>query len=365
MKVGLFVMAGLVVVSVAIFMIGDARRLWDPKIPFHAAFGDVAGLKPGAPVRMGGVDIGNVTKVAHSADPKDRGIYVVLSIVKSETVRIYPDTIAKVVNKGLLGDKMIELTISEGKEGAPMTGGGTLKTEEPPDLSVYLAKAEAIIDKTEATISNIEVATRALGDPKFGAGINAIVEDIHSILDTVAHQDSFIHRLLYDPKEADSVDRTLTQVEEASGQLNGLLSDLHDATSRIRQGPGIAHAVFYDGELSSQAAGAVGELHKDLAAIREGNGLLHALIYGDDSSQHVMGNVNAVSDDLRAVMAGVRAGKGTIGGLLVDPSIYEDLKSAVGNVERNEVLRALVRYSIKADEAHPRVAPISTPGGSK
>jgi phospholipid/cholesterol/gamma-HCH transport system substrate-binding protein len=31
------------------------------------------------------------------------------------------------------------------------------------------------------------------------------------------------------------------------------------------------------------------------------------------------------------------------------------LKSAVGNVERNQVLRALVRYSIKADEQKPRV----------
>ena len=46
----------------------------------------------------------------------------------------------------------------------------------------------------------------------------------------------------------------------------------------------------------------------------------------------------------------MRQGKGTIGALLVDPTVYEDIKSAVGNVERNEVLRALVRYSIKADE---------------
>jgi phospholipid/cholesterol/gamma-HCH transport system substrate-binding protein len=30
--------------------------------------------------------------------------------------------------------------------------------------------------------------------------------------------------------------------------------------------------------------------------------------------------------------------------------VYEDLKSAIGNVERNAVLRALVRYSIRADE---------------
>ena len=60
-----------------------------------------------------------------------------------------------------------------------------------------------------------------------------------------------------------------------------------------------------------------------------------------------------MSDDLRVVVANVRQGKGTIGGLLVDPSIYEDLKAIVGNVERNQVLRALVRYSIKEGEQRP------------
>jgi hypothetical protein len=44
-----------------------------------------------------------------------------------------------------------------------------------------------------------------------------------------------------------------------------------------------------------------------------------------------------------------------VGALLVDPSVYEDLKAVLGNVERNDVLRALVRYSIKQDEKKPPV----------
>jgi phospholipid/cholesterol/gamma-HCH transport system substrate-binding protein len=84
--------------------------------------------------------------------------------------------------------------------------------------------------------------------------------------------------------------------------------------------------------------------------VREGNGLAHALLYGDSSSQHVMSNLNTMSDDLRVIVGNMREGKGTLGALLVDPTVYEDIKGVVGNVERNEVLRALVRYSIKADE---------------
>ena len=114
--------------------------------------------------------------------------------------------------------------------------------------------------------------------------------------------------------------------------------------------------VFVTGA-SGHIGSAVAELHDDLRAIREGNGLAHALLYGDSSSQHVMTNINAMSDDLRAIVSGVREGKGTIGALLVDPTIYEDVKALVGNVERNDVLRSLVRYSIKADERRKATDP--------
>ena len=68
-----------------------------------------------------------------------------------------------------------------------------------------------------------------------------------------------------------------------------------------------------------------------------------------------MGNMSAMSDDLREIVANMKAGRGTLGALLVDPSVYEDIKQLVGNVERNQVLRALVRYSIKQNENRPHV----------
>jgi phospholipid/cholesterol/gamma-HCH transport system substrate-binding protein len=51
----------------------------------------------------------------------------------------------------------------------------------------------------------------------------------------------------------------------------------------------------------------------------------------------------------------VRAGRGTVGALLRDPSVYEDIKRLVGDLRRNEILRSLVRYSIRRDE---RVEPV-------
>jgi phospholipid/cholesterol/gamma-HCH transport system substrate-binding protein len=159
--------------------------------------------------------------------------------------------------------------------------------------------------------------------------------------------------MVFDPEEARRIDRILVNLEATSANLSRVSADAKDMTTQVKTGPGLAHAVVYDPELAQGLTGSVIELHKSLQAVRTGNGVAHALVYGDDQTQHLMGNVNAVSDDLREIVANVKAGRGTVGALLVDPTVYEDVKALVGNVERNQVLRALVRYSIKQDEAKP------------
>jgi phospholipid/cholesterol/gamma-HCH transport system substrate-binding protein len=345
-KVGLFVIAGLVLMGVSVFLIGKTRQLWEPKLSYRTAFNDVAGLKPGAPVRMGGLDVGQVNGLNHGNDPKDGRIFVSLSIDKKEALRIRTDTIAHVGNKGLLGDKMIELGLGS-PDAQALDPNLLIPSEEPADM---FAAANRVAAAAQEAIEKLEPLAQSLGDPKLAADIKGSAADVHSLLDSMVHGDGTIHRLFYDHREADQLDQLLANTNHTTERLNGTLADVQDITAHLRQGPGIAHALVYDGEISKDTAGMMSELHQDLKAVREGNGIAHAILYGDDSSQHVMANLNAMSDDLRAIVLGVRQGKGTIGGLLVDPTVYEDLKSAIGNVERNEVLRALVRYSIKADE---------------
>jgi phospholipid/cholesterol/gamma-HCH transport system substrate-binding protein len=347
-KVGVFVLAGLVLAGIATFLIGDTEHLWNRKVEYVAAFADVAGLKPGSPVSMGGVDVGRVDSVAHATDAADRRIYVRLQVARGESARVLTDTKAQILGKGLLGDKMVDLS-TDGK-GQPLPPGGALQTSEPLDFTSALG---VLANKADHAMTNVEQTTELLNDPKLHADITASLDDLRLILDGIVHNDSAAHRLLLDPTEGAKLDRALTNLEASSTQLNEVLASARDMTDHLKNGPGLAHALVYDGEISQNAGNAIAELDKDLAAIRTGNGLAHSLIYGDDSTQHVMGNVDAMTGDLRAIVHDVRQGKGTLGALLVDPSVYEDIRALVGNVERNEVLRALVRYSIKADEAKP------------
>jgi phospholipid/cholesterol/gamma-HCH transport system substrate-binding protein len=347
-KVGIFVIVGTALLMLAVFLIGETTRMWEARTDYITAFQDVGGLKPGAPVRMGGLDIGAVTSVNYSRDVGETRIFVKMSIVRVQADRIRGDSVATVVNKGLLGDKLI--AISVGTAGSPQVDPKALiPSQEPADIFAAAQKVAAV---AQESIQRLEPLLESLGDPRLADDVKGSVADIHSLLDSVVHGDGTMHHLFFDRQQAEQVHQLVDHLEESSSQLNGVMADVQDLTNHVRQGPGIAHAVIYDGEISKDVAGSLVEVHKDLQAIREGNGLAHAILYGDDSSQHVMTNLNAMSDDLRAIVSGVREGKGTIGALLVDPTVYEDIKAAIGNVERNEVLRAFVRYSIKADEKH-------------
>jgi phospholipid/cholesterol/gamma-HCH transport system substrate-binding protein len=362
-RVGIFVIVGLLILALGVFLIGDNRKFWQRKVTYTAVYANVSGLVTGSPVAMGGVNVGTVAKVHYAEDVKDAHIYVSLEIVRDQAERIrqpvwdethtkiiHKGTVASIVNKGLLGDKMIDLSLAE--PGTPLLDPSVpLQTAEPLDLSSYVAKVDEIAQKANNVLGNLQEATGAFADPKFAQDLKGSVGSLHDILDSVAHKDSYVHRILFDKAEADRIDGILANVQGSTAQLNGALANMNDVTLQVKQGPGLAHAMVYDGDLSASASGSLAEVHKDLQQIRTGNGLVHALVYGDADTGHLMTNVNAMSDDLRAMVAGMRNGKGTLGALLVDPSIYEDLKSLLGNVERNQVLRALVRYSIKQDEA--------------
>lgn len=129
-KVGIFVLIGLFVMGTIVFLIGDERRSFDKHYKLRAKFKEVSGLKAGAPVRMGGMDIGSVDAVHFATSANDAYIYVEFNVVKIAYERIKDDSIVSIANKGLLGDKMVE--VSQGTQGhASIPDGGMVTAAEP------------------------------------------------------------------------------------------------------------------------------------------------------------------------------------------------------------------------------------------
>ncbi len=355
-SVGIFVLIGLIMSGAVIFLIGDERRLFATSDEYKTSFPDVQGLKPGAPVRMGGIDIGHVEAVGYSTkDGKDTTIYVTFSVVKSEAKRIRIDSKARVTTKGLLGDKIIEVT--KGAESADsLPANSYIESELPEDM---FGAINSTADAAKLAIKNIEKATEPLANPELHKDIRGSVAAMNKILGEVANGQGYAHRLLSDPEEAERISRTIANLEKATSELNATIGDARSVIARVESGPGFTHELIYGQGPQPQIeqfGRAAEQLSLTLEGVRTNESVAHDLLYGGKGeTAQAIANINAITGDVRSIVSDMKAGKGTIGGFLVDPSVYEDVKSVLGNVQRNDVLRALVRYSIKHDEKAPEV----------
>ena len=69
LKVGLTVLAASVTLALLIFLMSGTGGLFTRKIQLKSYVDNANGLREGAPVRLAGVDIGNVTKIMVVRDP--------------------------------------------------------------------------------------------------------------------------------------------------------------------------------------------------------------------------------------------------------------------------------------------------------
>jgi phospholipid/cholesterol/gamma-HCH transport system substrate-binding protein len=226
-------------------------------------------------------------------------------------------------------------------------------------MAALMGKLGTLTGQVEKVVTNLEKTTNSLADEKLQGNLKSSVESMNGILKSVDGGDGYVGKLIKSPEESERLSRVMANLDAATAQLNKTTASINAILARVEQGPGLAHEVLYGEETSkavSQFGGAADELRLTLKGIREGNGVARSMLYGgDETSQQMMSNLNQMSGDLKAIVSDVKAGKGTLGALLVDPSVYEDLKVVLGNVERNKALRALVRYSIRRDGAQPGV----------
>lgn len=358
-RVGIFVFTALVIASALIFVLGSRKGMFGSKTPYNAVFQNVGGLRPGSPLRIAGVDVGTVGDVDLRSDGR---IHVELKIGDAYLSLVRADSVATVGNKGLLGDRLIDVTVGHG---ARLPAGATIRTEEPGDIAQIMGQAATIVQDARATVANLRSATGVLADEEFQNDIRSTTHSLSQVMQMAAEGNGTLRRVLTDPEFANNLDRTVANIQVTSNEFARTARSVREISDEVRHGDGTVHEVIYGqagAELLHNLAHASDETAQMLAAIRTGDGTVHDLIY-ENRANEMIDNATATSADIRSIVADIRAGRGTLGGLLMDPSIYEDIKRLVGDLDRNEILRALVRYSIRHDEPReqPQAAPTPTP----
>ncbi len=342
-KVGLFVLLLAIAGGLLLFVVGGSGDLLKDRYTINAAWADISGLKPGAPVRLAGYDVGEVASIKFSDDLGVKEMFVEMKVMADYQARVRHDSVARIDTVGVLGDKYVSLTIGDPAQ-PPIIDGGWIETEDPLDFVAYSKKVTSILDSTSNIGAKLDLM---LGDDTDAAkaSLARSFGHLEVLLAEAKSGSGLVHALVYDEDLTHSVKRTILNLEAMS-------SDLRTTTHAVRHGDGIAHELIYgeDGKKLaqelSQLAGALSQLTQDL---KNEESLVHSLIY-DPSKAQVIDDLAVMAVQLKETSEAINAGDGTIGMLARDPALYEDLRALVGGAQRNKLLRAYIRTTVEKGE---------------
>jgi phospholipid/cholesterol/gamma-HCH transport system substrate-binding protein len=305
LRVGLFVLAAAALLVVVIFYVTGAGAL-GPKYRLHTLLPEVDGLTVGAPVRLDGLEVGNVEKIFVSFPKpgeqpvKTRSIRVDMRIQKQYQDYIRSDSSAGLITEGLLGNRYVD--IDRGFVGRKLENEEEIPGREEKAL-------KAVVERSADLMTNL----------------NAITEKASAVLDDVRNGRGSLGKFMVD--------------EDAYKHLNSSLGNLDRLMADVTAGKGTLGKLMVSDEVYNSVNSAAGRLDNVLTAVETKQGTLGKLVYEPelhDSAKQLMNNGNAL-------VADVRAGKGTLGKLATDDSLFlqyrqvgENLSSATAKLNSNE-----------------------------
>jgi phospholipid/cholesterol/gamma-HCH transport system substrate-binding protein len=295
--VGGFALASLVLLAVAILSLSSQQGVFRAQYRLVGYYDNVGGLIPGAAVRLAGTRIGRVEQVGFSERPGGGpAVRVELRIDRDVQERIRADSVAAIATVGLLGDQMVEITMGSASS-PPLADGAEIRTLSPFDLSVMVSRGSEALESIRQLAHNLDEVVGGFrtkeGDRRLAETLDSIAEMVHQL----RHGDGMLHGLIY-------------------GR--------------------------YEGSAVENAEASLASLERILRAVEQGDGVLHTLVYEKTGDQGVVVELAQAGARLNSILAKIDRGEGTLGMLLNDPILYDEIKQLVGGANRSTLVRSLV-----------------------
>lgn len=253
-KVGAFVLGGLALIAAALFLLGDVT--FERRYNLYVTFTDVGNLNKDAPVRLSGVEVGQVAEI----ELVDGGARVLAKV--RHGVEIYQDAVFSVGSTGIIGSKFLQ--VDQGKRQAGVIpANSTIRGQDPvsieKSLTAALGKLEKLLgDLTKEgprgtmaenltdTVANVREMTANLNDliattkPQLERAMQR-TDDITEKLDSLLAKSNMmvaslntssgtVGALLHDAKMKDDVKETIASVREAAGTAKDVLGRINQFT---------------------------------------------------------------------------------------------------------------------------------------
>ena len=323
-KVGVLILVSLGILTAFILVMGGLN--FEKTYSLYIDFDNPGGLQTGAPVRIAGVKVGKVSELRFmggTIDPKtNRRTLVRAKISVEDRVRtsVHDDADFYVTTQGVLGEQY--LAIEPGTPGKPVLAENAIvKGIDPPRLDLFLAKAFELLDTTVTGIKNNRelISDIAVNTAGLLRGLNTVVTD-----------------------NRERINRTMANLEALSAEANTLT---HAARTRYVDNPKIIHTIDNIERISTDLQRDTGPMLKDA---REAAANLNrvAATVGDAAEQaklkkaiddmaQLAARANSTAADAQSIVAHIKKGDGTIGALVMDEQVYDDLQEMVRDLKHN------------------------------
>ena len=282
--VGAFVIGGLLLFAVGLFMIGDRRLLFTESFETVADFGNVNGVEVGTSVRLSGLAAGEVTGLTLPAAPGGRFL-VRMRIREDLRTLVRSDSVAAILTDGLLGAAFIELR-SGSPDAPPVADGGTIPGVDAVQMADLITEGRetfrVVADEMVAMQGRVQGTFDELGE-------------------TVNATTTLIREVGLDVREVGSA--SVLFVDSA----RGVMDEAQRLVQGVAEGGGTAGRLLTDDALYTHLTGLARETEATMQAVRGSAEEVQAMVNGwtqaDSPTQQVLVDAGDVVTYARDAMA--------------------------------------------------------------
>ncbi len=277
--VGAFVIGGLVLFAVGLFLVGDRRGLFAHNFEVYTEFTKLAGLENGATVRVAGMDAGEVTEIHVPTGPGAK-FRVRFRVRDKLHPVVRADSVASIQTEGIVGNKFLQ--VEGGTNRAPEApSDSTIPSRDPFDIADLLQQMSdtlAMVNKTIADVQDdVQLAIRNISDTAVEArdllhgsraDIDAIMSDsrrisadMRVVMDDISAGRGTIGKLVTD-------DTLYRQAKDIAGQAQDVIRSLRAAAEQAQQAIGDLRSK------GGEAQGLATDLRETLASARDATSAL-------------------------------------------------------------------------------------------
>jgi phospholipid/cholesterol/gamma-HCH transport system substrate-binding protein len=271
-KVGILVLAGLIVLIVSILMLGEIH--FKPQEKYYIRFNNVEGITENSPVKISGVQVGEVSEV------KLKGEKGVILFRVARNIPLYRNASARIRSTGIIGTKYIALM-----PGSPVPGIAPESQLLNSGDTINGVEALSLDDLLEQAANSLESITHG---GKLGDNLNATMANLRSITDSLNSALGQQRKSLVNIVK--NMEGFSSYAKSASAHLDEILSNSKNDIEVV------VHTLRDTLE----------RMNTIIAGVQQGQGAIGALVSnrqaGEDMKQ-TLENLKATSESAKQVMA--------------------------------------------------------------